>query len=525
MLRKAQHASSLVVVVLLVCGPELAQAGRFRRYPGAESGDLWQRSLGAEDISANAGSSQPARLGEPARPAPLPPVGPVIEEDGYLSAPYGARFGDPEHLQQPNPNDAEPVVGQSDTPGQEAPDDDEPESEESEEEESEGPPGLTGYLLHGRDGITAEYIYTGEVFTNTRGGSSTHRATEYLGLFNLALTAELDEMGLLPGGTIFLLFENSHGRGITERHVGDYQAVSNIDGGDEFTDLSEFWWEKEILDGLLRLRLGKQDANADFGVVDLGGDFANSSFGMPPNIPMPAWPEPAMGLVASFRVAEGVTFNAGVFDGGVEGDFWGISGTGEIFTIGELKVLWELVDGRLPGDVHVGMWYHNGGFVDLEQVEVVFARARLPLAFVPPEFAPLDGGDTLYTGNHGVYLGFEQMLLRESWAEDDDQGLGFFLQYSWARQSRSEVPHYYGAGLVYKGLIPARGDDVSGIGMARVDFAPSMELPSDETAIELFYKAAINPYITVQPDLQWVSNPGGSEHDAFVFGLRFEAVL
>lgn len=90
-------------------------------------------------------------------------------------------------------------------------------------------PGLLGPILHGRGGLTVEYVYTGEVFTNMRGGLNTRRATEYRGIFDLMMTAELDQMGLAPGGTFFLYGQNGHGRGLTERHVGDFQVLSNID--------------------------------------------------------------------------------------------------------------------------------------------------------------------------------------------------------------------------------------------------------------------------------------------------------
>jgi len=185
--------------------------------------------------------------------------------------------------------------------------------------EAEEPPGLLGYPLHGNGGLTIEYIYTGEVFNNARGGVNTRNATEYLGLFDLALSADLDEMCLSPGGTVFLLAESLHGRGITGRHVGDYQAVSNIDADRECFQMSEFWWERGVLDGRIAMRLGKQDANAEFGVVDLGGDFVNASFGMQPNIPMPAWPDQAMGVVTFFQLADWLNFNVGVFDGASDG--------------------------------------------------------------------------------------------------------------------------------------------------------------------------------------------------------------
>jgi porin len=388
-------------------------------------------------------------------------------------------------------------------------------------------PGLLGYALHGRGGLTVEYIYTGEVFNNMRGGLNTNGATEYLGLFDLALTADLDQMSLMPGGTLFLLAEDSHGRGITDDHVGDYQVVSNIDGGKRFTQVSEFWWERSIGDGLIRVRLGKQDANADFGVVDLGGDFVNSSFGMQPNILMPAWPDPAMGVVPFLQFTERLELKVGVFDGGADGRTWGFSDTGTTFTIGELKAQWGLLGGRLPGDFHVGIWYHSDQFVDVAPLGGTSTALEFRRTHGKPGgggFAPLAPGD-VYAGNHGVYLGMDQMVLMESWDDEDDQGLGVFAQYGWAPKDRNEVHHYIGGGVVRKGLIRGRDDDFCGAGVAHVIFSDHLPDSDHDTVIELFYKAQVNPWTVVQPDLQYIVSPGGDGRDAFVAGLRFEVVL
>ena len=61
------------------------------------------------------------------------------------------------------------------------------------------------------------------------------------------ITADLDRMGFAPGGTIVLYGQNGHGRGITERHVGDFQVLSNIDA-DDFMQVSEYWWERTLPD-------------------------------------------------------------------------------------------------------------------------------------------------------------------------------------------------------------------------------------------------------------------------------------
>jgi carbohydrate-selective porin OprB len=42
-----------------------------------------------------------------------------------------------------------------------------------------------------------------------------------------------------------------------------------------------------------------------------------------------------------------------------------------------------------------------------------------------------------------------------------------------------------------------------------------------ETAIELFYKVQLTEFISIQPDIQYISNPGGgTTDDAIVLGIR-----
>jgi len=389
-------------------------------------------------------------------------------------------------------------------------------------------PALLGPHLHEQNGVTIEYIYTGEVFSNTRGGLSTRDATNYRGLFEMVVTADLDEIGLPPGGTLFVYGQNGHGRGITEDFVGDMQTLSNIDAP-EFTQISEYWWQRGMLDELVTVRLGKQDCNAEFAIVDLGGDFVNSSFGFAPTIPMPTYPDPSMAVVTFFQLTEQTVFKAGVWDGRPNGQNWGFSNDGKAFSIFEFKREHEL-GGALYGDVHVGIWYHGDEFDDVTPVAGLGGlgggfggiglqnlRARRGVSGGPGALA---AGD-VYQGAHGVYFGFDQMLL----VEDEEQGLGTFFQYGWAQEDRWPIEQYFGTGLVYKGLIRNRDEDVIGLGVAHAIFSDYLPDTTDETAIELFYKAPLTPWATIQPDFQYIASPSGNTRDAVVFGLRFEVVL
>ena len=104
-------------------------------------------------------------------------------------------------------------------------------------------------------------------------------------------------------------------------------------------------------------------------------------------------------------------------------------------------------------------------------------------------------------------------------------GLGMFIQYGWAPADRNEAHQYLGFGLLYKGLIRGRDEDLLGAGVAHLRFSNCLPDQSTETTIELFYKAPLTLNVTIQPDMQYIANPDGQGRDAFVAGVRFEIVL
>jgi len=83
-------------------------------------------------------------------------------------------------------------------------------------------------FLHEYRGISAEYIYTSEVFSIAHGGFNTNRGTRYRGNLDLVLTGDTEAMELWKGGRFFVYGNAYHGQTLTENFVGDAQAYSNI---------------------------------------------------------------------------------------------------------------------------------------------------------------------------------------------------------------------------------------------------------------------------------------------------------
>jgi porin len=81
------------------------------------------------------------------------------------------------------------------------------------------------------------------------------------------------------------------------------------------------------------------------------------------------------------------------------------------------------------------------------------------------------------------------------------------------------MPFQYNGGLVYTGLIPARPRDLSIFGVAYGNFSSNYATANQaalggtasyELALEGGYRINLTKFAYVQPDVQWIINPGGT---------------
>jgi len=133
-------------------------------------------------------------------------------------------------------------------------------------------------------------------------------------------------------------------------------------------------------------------------------------------------------------------------------------------------------------------------------------------------------------GNQGAYLLVERRLTGEN---PDEPGPSGWLRAGVAEDAFNPFEAYVGGGLVYTGPLPGRGEDRLGLAVGMVElgrpYRTALALngqASDEREIniELTYRAPLAPWLTVQPDVQFVINPGARPEleNALVAGLRVE---
>ncbi len=355
-------------------------------------------------------------------------------------------------------------------------------------------------------GISLELELTQVYQVNLRGGLSTHRRSgRYSGLYELELEVDTEKLFGLPGGTIAAEAEGGWSEGIDPPSVGSVFGVNYV--ADERCMpiiLSQLWYQQSLLEGSLRVRLGKQDPTSWFDGNEYAGDetsqFLNSALVNNPTVP---FPDEGLGIAAHLRPISWWYVAAGVFDAHAVDSQTGFNtafhGPCDFFMIAETGISADVPLGEadLPGAYRVGLWYD------------------------PQSKDRLDGRGSK-RDDVGFYFSADQVI----WSSGDDEdhrNVGLFARFGLADGDVNEVKSFWSVGTACRGLIPTRADDVLGFGVAQGRLSGRAGFTtSHETAMELYYNASVTPWLSVSPSMQYVFNPGGDRDvsDAVVAGVR-----
>jgi porin len=342
-------------------------------------------------------------------------------------------------------------------------------------------------------GVEVSGSYTFDWSAPLSGGLSRHGAGR--GLLDLGVAIDMDKLAGLPGGQFFAEFQDFHGRnGSTD--VGDLQGFSNIDA-DPFGKAYELWYQQEVLDGKLRVKIGQVDANSEFAIPEAAGALLNSSSaGFSPTIlGFPTYPDPRLSVNVFVRPLKSFYFAAGAYGSTIREAF----DFGHPFWIGEAGFKWEHAGSLGAGRIAGGYW-HDSATIDR-----------------------FDG--STQDGTSGFYFVGEQRLWRpESTEENDPRGVAAYLQYGHGSAGVSTFTHHVGAGLQWVGPAASRPADILGLGgnWTKSSNDPVSGFTAGEWNLEANYVIEVVPFFHVVPDFQWIGNPGGdaTRDAAFVATLR-----
>lgn len=344
-------------------------------------------------------------------------------------------------------------------------------------------------------GFSHRFEYSGEVFADVHGGM--RRGSVYTGLAHLSLDWS-GANATTDGWLAHADFYAPHGDSLSQCYVGDFSVVSNIDAVHQLR-VNELWAQRSL--DHASLRAGLLSADTEFWGSDTADLFISSAFGAPSVISgdlphSPIFPQGVLGARLAFDLGNAATLRVAVLDGD-GGDLANDNRHGLNISLGQGALLLAeyqrvfATAGDLKTTLRLAGYHHSGHFIDTR-------------------------GDAV-RGNDGFIGSVDRAMSAR---------LNVFARIGMARSDRSAVPWEMETGF---NLSPVFGaDDTFGLALAYVDLNRNPAVTGTPTPLrhEIILESTLdwplNKWLELQPDLQYIVDPGGTAtaHNALVIGLR-----
>jgi porin len=213
---------------------------------------------------------------------------------------------------------------------------------------------------------------------------------------------------------------------------------------------------------------------------------------------------------------------------------WRLDSANGFLFLNEAQFHWNRnpEDRGLPGQFKGGAWFHTARFDKFNNEGVV--RGNYGFYFILDQMLDRKSGNMAEHHATADKDGKSTISATESESATEkksDQGLGWFGRIAFEPQDRNFIGFYFDTGLTYKGLIPTRDGDTLGVAFAYAQLSSGAQQAATdagsvgvgaEMALEVTYQAQITKWLSVQPDLQVIINPGGNQDldNALVIGGR-----
>jgi porin len=376
--------------------------------------------------------------------------------------------------------------------------------------------GATGSWFGVRDtmsqfGITPTITYVADLLGNPVGGR--RRGAAYAGQLNADVSVDLGRLAGLQGLTFDISGNWASGTDLSTDDIGNFFIAGQAFAGDRVR-LYTLYLDQSLLEGRLDVKVGRFAPGDDFLSWPDYTFFMNIAlnpavYATQVNVPgFTAAPIATWGArvrakpVDSFATMAGIYYSEPMRDlVNTAGTDFGFAGSG----IGYLSVVeFAYLHNQSAGDTGLPGTFRLGGYYD-SNVYPVFSDPAVKRR-----------------GNWGLYLLLDQIVYREGPA-GSGQGLALFGAFVAAPdQSINTMPFFAAAGAVYRGALPGRDKDALAAVAYYGAFSRDLRGQNSETVLELTYTLVLAPWLTVQPDLQYIIHPSGrtSVKNALVIGAQ-----
>jgi carbohydrate-selective porin OprB len=367
-----------------------------------------------------------------------------------------------------------------------------------------------------RIGVTPTASYLGALQTNVAGDEDRDQVWSYAGQLSIAFSADFQELIKIPGLSAYV--GTSWGTGGNLAGSLDSLIPTSSLYAPSFY-LGEMYLQQTLLQKKLRILAGRVAASNSFAAIPVFANYVN--YGINPNpfsiganditfFGPPTGTE--WGAQAIYAATSSIQISAGAFNTNMNSangenhgaDFTLQEGNKGVLAIGEFDYFLNQsanAKGK-PGEIAIGFLHNNNSFPTLTN--------------------PVSYSD----GYSGTYVMGQQMIFRP---DGPGTSRGATLWGSWTYNSRSlinPVPLFWGAGLSYQGLIPARKNDIVSWGLVSTQ-ASKYALPINrEKLIELNYQWDHSRYLTITPHIQYLlEGKSPKNRDATVLGIQLALTL
>jgi porin len=366
------------------------------------------------------------------------------------------------------------------------------------------------------------YVFEGgfklDALRNRGGQSDGVKAVSHL---DLKLKIDLKKAAGWEGGSAMINVLSNSGRGPAAQHVNNWMGITNIEVGTPTTTrLFQAWVQQSLLDDKLAVLAGLYPIDSEFFTMDSAGVFLGPQYGTPADLALTDTPSifnnAAFGVRIRYALSEKLYAMGALMDG-IPNDpdrpkrtairFAKDDGT---FRIGEIGWLPEAGNDKFTGHAKIaaGLWSYSAKKNDFIDVDAA--------------------GNPVRRQTSGGYVLGERTLVQLG--NDGEGFLSGFARYTWADANSTAVKNSLNLGLHLKGMVSSRPNDILGIAWTRAGLSGKWRVlqgaatEATETALEATYRYSLTPYLAIQPNLQYVRNPGGitGTPAARLIGIRFD---
>ncbi|HVE21662.1 MAG TPA: carbohydrate porin [Acidocella sp.] len=403
----------------------------------------------------------------------------------------------------------------------------------------------------GKEGVTLGITDSENLLANVSGGVK--QGATMQGVTTATLDVDTEKAFRLQGGTFHASALQIHGQSLSPSYLDDLQTA-NGNEAENATRLWELWYDQAFDESRADVKIGQQSIDNEFLVSQYSGLFVNTMAGWPllPSSDLfgggPAYPLSSLGVRGQFKPADNENILAGVFDdnpggGAFSDDAQALDHSGTRFNlntgalfiaefqyavnqpaVGDMVQAGRAPSSGLPGTYKIGFWYDTGAFPDQE-----LGTDGLSLANPAS-----NGNPIMHHGNYSLYAVMDQTVWQSR--ADSSRNLNIFARIMGAPATQNLIDFSFNGGVTLAAPFPGRDNDQAGIdfGLGKVsgraaslDCDEGVTVQGTEALIELTYQAQVTPWLILQPDLQYVVNPGGGVLDPAdpTHNLRNELVV